>query len=567
MIDALLYLTRTSIWNRLAVQARRLRQPRYAIALVLGAVYFWVVLLRPASQPSRAPTSLWNNAETITALGILLLMLGGWVFRGERMALAFTPAEVQFLFAAPLTRRGLISFKLFRSQLVILFNAVIWVFVLRRSGSVLAAPLRFVGTWMLFSNLSLHRLGAALVRTSLVEHGRPGIRRHLPAVILGTAGAVAVLLILRDAVPAIRAARGAGEITHAIEHAADLPAARALLFVPRLIVSPSFAQSTGEWMQAAGASLLILLVQLVWVIQSDVAFEEAAVQASVERARRLDARRRRSGQANTGTNKKAKRTIPLRPSGLPGGAIVWKNTLLLMRTGRVGSVIGLALMAIVLSLPAVESRGIDSRFIAIAALVMVVLLIVLGSRVLQNDFRQDAEHVPALKTLPISGAQLVGAEVVSSALPISLLQIALVVVAYVATLGDDGLPISLSLRTGILLMSPLMLITINATTVTIQNAAALLFPGWVRVTPVVGGGVETMGQGILVTGVLLLTFLLALLPAAAVFGVVWWLLAGLPNGWILALLAAAAVLLGETWWAVRGLGRRFEKLEPAQGAA
>jgi ABC-2 type transport system permease protein len=521
------------------------------------------VLLRPAAQPSRAPTTLWNNAETVTSLGILLLMLGGWVFRGERMALAFTAAEVQFLFPAPLTRRGLISFKLFRSQLVILFNAIIWVFVLRRSGSVLAAPLRFVGTWMLFSNLSLHRLGAALVRTSLVEHGRAGFRRHLPAVILGTAGAVAVFLILRDAVPTIRAARGAGEITHAIEHAADLPAARALLFLPRLIVAPSFAQSTGEWMQAAGASMLMLLVQLLWVIQSDVAFEEAAVQASVERARRLDARRRRSGQSAVGAGKKVKRTIPLRPSGRPGGAIVWKNTLLLMRTGRVGSVIGLAIMAIVLALPTVESRGIDGRFVAIAALMMVVLLIVLGSRVLQNDFRQDAEHVPALKTLPISGAQLVGAEVVSSALPISLLQIALVIVAYAATLGDEGLPISLELRTGVLLMSPLMLITVNATTVTIQNAAALLFPGWVRVTPVVGGGVEAMGQGILVTGVLLLTFLVALLPAAAIFALVWWLLAALPNGWIIALVAAAGVLLGETWLAVRGLGRRFEKLEPS----
>ena len=563
MIDALLYLTRTTIRNRFAVQARRLRQPRYALALVLGAVYFWIVLLRPASQPSRAPTSLWNNAETVAALGILLLMLGGWVFRGERMALAFTAAEVQFLFPAPVTRRGLISFKLFRSQLVILFNAVIWVFVLRRSGSVLAAPLRFVGTWMLFSNLSLHRLGAALVRTSLVEHGRAGVRRHLPAVILGTAGAVAVLLILRDAVPAIRAARGAGEITHAIERASDLPAARALLFLPRVMVAPSFAQTTAEWMEAAGASLFLLLLQLFWVIKSDVAFEEAAVQASVERARRLDARRRRSGQGSGGVGKKVKRTMRLRPSGHPGGAIVWKNTLLLMRTGRVGSVIGLAIMAVVLSLPAVESRGIDGRFVAIAALIMVVLLIVLGSRVLQNDFRQDAEHVPALKALPISGAQLVGAEVVSSALPISLLQIALVILAYGSTLGDDGLPISLGLRTGVLLMSPLMLLAINATTVTIQNAAALLFPGWVRVTPVVGGGVEAMGQGILVTGVLLLTFLVALLPAAAIFAIVWWLLARMPNGWIIALLVAAGVLLGETWLAVRGLGRRFEKLEPS----
>ena len=59
MIDALLYLTRTTIRNRLAVQARRLRQPRYALALVLGAVYFWIVLLRPASQPTR--TLRWGT--------------------------------------------------------------------------------------------------------------------------------------------------------------------------------------------------------------------------------------------------------------------------------------------------------------------------------------------------------------------------------------------------------------------------------------------------------------------------------------------------------------------------
>lgn len=565
MIDALLYLTRTSLRNRFAMQARRLKQPRYALALLLGVGYFWLVLLRPSAQPTRAPTSLWTNAETVAALGILLLMLGGWVFTGERMALAFTAAEVQFLFPAPMTRRGLISYKLFRTQIVILFNALIWVFVLRRSGSVLAAPLRFIGTWLLFSNLSLHRLGAALVRTSLLEHGRAGIRRHLPAVLLGGASLVAVALILRDAVPAIRAAADGSGIAHAIEHAADLPAARALLFLPRVMVAPSFAQTSREWLGATGASLLMLVIQLFWVIQNDVAFEETAVQASAERARRIDARRRRSSGLPANSKKRAKRTLPLAPTGNPAVAIVWKNTLLLMRTGRVGSVIGLAIMAIVLSLPAVESRGIDGRFVAVAALIMAGLLIVLGSRVLQNDFRQDTDHVATLKTLPLSGARLVGAEVLSSALPISLLQIALVVLAYAATLGDDTLPISLSFRSAILVISPAMLLALNATTVTIQNAAALLFPGWIRVTPVVGGGVEAMGQGILVTGILLLTFAVSLLPAAAVAAAVWWALARLPNAWLIAALVAAAVLLAETWWAIRGLGRRFERLEPSAG--
>ena len=562
MIDALLFLTRSTIRNRLLFQARRLRHPRYALALVLGAAYFWLILLRPAVQPSRAPTSVWMGAELVASVGILLLLLGGWVFSGEPMALAFSAAEVQFLFPAPLTRRGLISYKLFRAQLIILFNAVIWVFVLRRSGSVLAAPLRFLGTWMLFTNLSLHRLGAALVRTSLLEHGRAGVRRHLPAIVLGGACLVAMAFILRAAVPAIRAAGAGGEILQAVSNAANLPAARALLFLPRVIVGPSFAQTSSEWLRAAGAALVMLLAQVVWVIRSDVAFEEAAVQASAERARRMDAWRRRSARPRSSTRKKVKRTLALAPTGAPALAIVWKNTLLLMRTGRVGSIVGLAVMAVVLSLPSIDSVGFNHRFVAVWALAMIGLLIVLGSRVLQNDFRQDADHLATLKTLPLAGARLVGAEVVSSALPISAMQLVLMFVAYVATLGDADLPVNLGTRTSLLFMSPLVLSSVNVTTVTIQNGAALLFPGWIRATPVVGGGIEAMGQGILATGMLLLTFLVALLPAAAAFAAVWWLLSGVPKAWIVAVTIAAAVLLIETWWGIRGLGRRFERLEP-----
>ena len=562
MIDALLFLTRSTIRNRLLFQARRLRHPRYALALVLGAAYFWLILLRPAVQPSRAPTSVWMGAELVASVGILLLLLGGWVFSGEPMALAFSAAEVQFLFPAPLTRRGLISYKLFRAQLIILFNAVIWVFVLRRSGSVLAAPLRFLGTWMLFTNLSLHRLGAALVRTSLLEHGRAGVRRHLPAIVLGGACLVAVAFILRAAVPAIRAAGAGGEVLQAVSNAANLPAARALLFLPRVIVGPSFAQTSWEWLRAAGAALVMLLAQVVWVIRSDVAFEEAAVQASAERARRMDAWRRRSARPRSSTRKKVKRTLALAPTGAPALAIVWKNTLLLMRTGRVGSIVGLAVMAVVLSLPSIDSVGFNHRFVAVWALAMIGLLIVLGSRVLQNDFRQDADHLATLKTLPLAGARLVGAEVVSSALPISAMQLVLMFVAYVATLGDADLPVNLGTRTSLLFMSPLVLSSVNVTTVTIQNGAALLFPSWIRAAPVVGGGIEAMGQGILATGMLLLTFLVALLPAAAAFAAVWWLLSGVPKVWIVALTIAAAVLLIETWWGIRGLGRRFERLEP-----
>jgi hypothetical protein len=327
------------------------------------------------------------------------------------------------------------------------------------------------------------------------------------------------------------------------------------------MIRASFAQTSSAWLVAAGPALVMLLAQLVWVLQSDVAFEETAIQASAERARRIDARRRRGARAGESQGK-VKRTLRLAPTGSPTIAIVWKNILLLMRTTRLGSIVGLGIMSVVFALPAVESRGIDARFAATAALVMVLLLIVLGSRVLQNDLRQDTEHLATLKTLPLSGSRLVSAEVASSALPIALLQLLLVIAAFGLTVGDASIGIPLATRTLILSLAPIVLLAVNATTVTIQNAAALLFPGWVRATPIVGGGIEAMGQGILATGVLLLTFVIALLPAGAVGGVVWWACSSVPNGWVLAVLCAAAALLGETWWAISALGRRFERLEP-----
>ena len=563
MIGAFLYLTRTTLRNRFASQLKRLRNPRYAIALLLGVGYFWLILLRPAVQPGRASALAWSNAETLAALGILLLLLGPWVFKNERMALAFTPAEVQFLFTAPITRRQLILYKLFRAQLVILLNAAIWVFILRRTGSVLAGPLRLVGTWMVFTNLSLHRLGAALVRTSLLEHGRAGIRRQLPAIVIGGAAVAAIALILRDAVPAVRAADSAREIGRAIETAASSPAALGLLYIPRVIIGPSFAQTATEWVQAIGPALVLMLLQILWVVRSDVAFEEAAAHASVERARRLDAWRRRSGRPRANPTGKVRRTIPLSPAGAPAMAIVWKNTLLLMRTGRLGSIAGLALMSVIMSLPAIESRGVSGRFVATAALAMAGLLVLLGSRVLHNDLRQDAEHLTTLKVLPIAGSRLVAAEVMSSALPIALLQLVLVAVAFVSLLGDEDFPVGAGARAMALGLMPVVLLAVNVTTTTIQNGAALLFPGWVRAAPMAGGGVEAMGQGILATGMLLITFVVALFPAVLTFAVVTFALRGsVPHAWAVALFAAAVVLLLESWLVIHGLGRRFERMEP-----
>src|SRR5689334_3849550 len=126
MAAALLYLQFCSLKNRLLVRIKRLRQPKYLVGAMVGALYFYFYFFRYLfALPGRPATRLnlgvaAENLALFEALGAAVLFLAvlllGWVLPHERAALAFSEAEVAFLFPAPITRRGLIHFKLLRSQ-------------------------------------------------------------------------------------------------------------------------------------------------------------------------------------------------------------------------------------------------------------------------------------------------------------------------------------------------------------------------------------------------------------------------------------------------------------------
>src|SRR5439155_21876834 len=129
----------------------------YAAALIVGAVYVWAFLVRPSPHASFGKFLLGQPTEMLVTLLAFLTLAGAWVFGSDTTALAFTQAELSMLFPAPLSRRALIGYKLYRAQIAVMFNALIWVFVLRRGGNFLPSPLRAIGIWALFSTLNLHR--------------------------------------------------------------------------------------------------------------------------------------------------------------------------------------------------------------------------------------------------------------------------------------------------------------------------------------------------------------------------------------------------------------------------
>ena len=184
VIGVFAYLAWRTAYNRVSRQIRQLRSPRYLAALVFGLAYLWIVAVEQRPQPAPAAVVGARWVELLGALGVVGAVLWGWIFGVERRVLSFTPAEVTFLFSGPVPRRGLVQYKLLRNQLLILFNSLLWTLILARERFGASPWLRALSIWVLLTTISFHRLGASFVRTSLLEHGRIGLRHRVVSLLV-----------------------------------------------------------------------------------------------------------------------------------------------------------------------------------------------------------------------------------------------------------------------------------------------------------------------------------------------------------------------------------------------
>ncbi len=561
-MSAFLYLVSHSARNRLLYQLKRARNPRYGIALVVAAFYIWAFLIRP-SRVGLGEIFLNRPGETIATLLLVITLSGAWVFGSDTLALAFTEAELSLLFPAPLSRRALIGYKLYRAQVAVVINALIWVFVLRRGGTALPAPLRAIGIWVLFSTLSLHRLAAALVRSAWREHGRSGAKRNLWSI--AAFSAVVILLVAGAALnlAKLRLADDVGSFFVILSDVFSRPPASIALYPFHLIVAPTFAPSARAWSIAMLPALGMLVAHAVWIFRVDRAFEDAAIEASLERSRRADAASARRSSKGLSTPTRAVGTIRLATAGHPALAIVWKNMLCLRRTMELRVLIAPATMAIVLGMAASDGARDPALFIAAAAVAFGAMLLIFGGRLIRNDLRHDMLHLPMLKTLPISSWHLVVAEVASSAVPMAAIQLALVVIAFVASLYAGAVPIPLGARVGMLIGAPFAMLALNGALLTIQNGLAVLFPAWMRLGATVNTGVEALGQNLISTMANLLSLAFALVvPLAVGYLSIRYLDLRGPVAVAAMIIFVSGVLALETYGVIRYVGRALAAAEP-----
>ncbi len=564
MTEALVYLTQRSVVNRLKRQAARVRNPRYALALLLGCAWLGVVLWHRAPAPSSAqPGGPW--IELAAALGVLLLVGWAWLGSPDARVLAFSPAEVTFLFPAPITRRGLIHYKLLRTQLVVLVNVVIWTALASGQQPGVSIWLRAASFWLLITTLALHRLAAALVRSSVAEHGRFGLRHRIVSVGLATAALAALGWGLWDVWPGLvaGASGGATALREALDRAVNQPGLAAVLWPLRVLVRPLGAASLADWQAAVLPAVGLLVFHYIWVLRSDAAFEEAATEASLARARRHAV----SGGAGTGLEPSRRAPSPplfqLSSGGWPATALLWKNLAAVLRRRRaLNAAVGLVLGGGIIAIASGDADSTLAQLTGGLALTWLGFTVVLGPQWIRNDLRRDLLHADLLRSYPLRGWAIVIMEASASTIVLTLLELALATIAFLAFLQDRTLELTLADRSLLLGAAVLLIPLLNLMAMLLQNAAALLFPGWVRV----GGpaaGIEALGQQLLSTTALWLVLGLALAAPAAIAAVAFTALERLGPGWAAGLAVAAGLgMFGfQTLALVRWLGRVFERGE------
>lgn len=599
--SALTFLVVRSARNRVRVQFARLKNVRYVLGLLFLIAYF-AMILRPdrlvgvaRRPPDGMSTALLGaNALAISALALTILVGYWWTFGTKLSVVALSRAESRQLLPSPLSRNQLILFKLAKASLATLVSALILSIISRRASAVLPFPLRIFSYLVMFGTFQLHQLGATLTRSGGKPVGEKLGRRGW--IIGGIAIALIAGAIAASVVPAWPAVIGAPEPGIALDRLREaLYSMPAILIVApaRAVVAPLGAASIGEWLHVIPIAIAIWLLHIPWIVLNRTPFEEAAVAAGERREAIRAAMRaqRASGGRGIGAliaaraalGKKtyvARRTwLPLPPTGPAWMAVTWKNFIPTVRQMRWATLAvaggGALLLAVVAGYFVYENTGSIPRAmtfsrngLALVAVLIAVAWTLVGPLYTRNDFRSDLPYIRLLRTFPVDSGSLVGAEIASSTLLIFAFQfICLVIALILPSAGpEDSIP-RFGQRLVIFFALLLALGTLDILSVTVRNAVALFFPGWVKLGGE-GGGFEAIGQNLLGTaGSLLLLILLLILPAALAGGALYTLHAlptAITGRVAIALIAFVASISVELWFLFKWLGTIYDNIDASE---
>jgi hypothetical protein len=334
------------------------------------------------------------------------------------------------------------------------------------------------------------------------------------------------------------------------------------------LVAPVFATSSAAWLLSLGPALLVLLLHFMWVVRTDAAFEEAALEASQERAKAIASLSGKQLSTKRSKRGAVARVLPMPRFGHPAIMIAWKNHAAALRGGGWLRQLAIFIAVFAGSLLALQA-SVGMPFEAVLSITVIwgFMLLLLGPVWTRFDLRLDLRDLGTIRTLPLSGRSIVSAEIVGVSILHSITIFSLLMVPVVFAIFDESTRVSALELVGapwpaaltVLLLVPMF----NLLTFTVQNGLALLYPAWVQLGTD-RRGFEAMGQTMLTFGITLVVAAVALVfpaligLAMAFIGRMWWGAWSVPVATAIALAIVLAELV-PIWMA---LGSVFEKTEP-----
>ena len=242
--------------------------------------------------------------------------------------------------------------------------------------------------------------------------------------------------------------------------------------------------------------LLLMLLHYWWVVRSDVAFEEASVEASRKAAERVAAFRARRGGMAARPKKKKRAPFNLQPTGARTVGFLWKNVIRAgqMFTLRFWLVMAYVMVASGISFAATGKAPHSAILIGILAAVFLLMSFLLGPQLMRQDFRQDLPMADVLKTYPLRGWEVALGELLGPAVILTGVQWLLIILCagLFYQFGDQAIPLNarLAIGSGLAMIAPVL----NLVTLIIPNATVLLFPGWFQTGKDAPQGIEATGS-------------------------------------------------------------------------
>ncbi|HJT77411.1 MAG TPA: putative ABC exporter domain-containing protein, partial [Gemmataceae bacterium] len=266
------------LWFRLKGWLRRLLRNAHTVRglllLVAGVLFFGCIFLNPVVMlfldpvgPGRAEAL--EHMRTFGALGLLSYCALTLLMSSGERAITFSPAEVNFLFSGPFTRRQLLGYKITSSALACLVTSAFMLLILLPYG--VWPPAAYVGLVLTLLFLAFFGMAISMLANTLGARAYNRRRKWLLAGLL----LLVLLAVALEGRDLLRLPPG-----QMLQRLQASPVAQAVLIPLGWFVWAYTAQDAGGLLRYGGLALAVDAAMLGLVLALDVQYLEASAAAS-----------------------------------------------------------------------------------------------------------------------------------------------------------------------------------------------------------------------------------------------------------------------------------------------